>query len=71
MRPALRAALDRLTVHQRTVIVLRYFDDRSEAEVAGLLGISTGTVKSTASRAIAQPRAARARRQLHHRRQPP
>ena len=55
--PALRAALDRLTMHQRTVIVLRYFDDCSEAEVAKLLGISTGTVKSTASRAIAQLRA--------------
>ncbi len=55
--PALRAALNRLTVQQRTVIVLRYFDDRSEAEVARLLGISAGTVKSTASRAIAQLRA--------------
>ena len=54
--PALRAALDRLTIHQRTVIVLRYFDDRSEAEVARLLGISTGTVKSTASRALARLR---------------
>ena len=57
--PALRAALDRLTVQQRTVLVLRYFDDRSEAEVARLLGISAGTVKSTASRAIAQLRGCR------------
>jgi RNA polymerase sigma-70 factor (sigma-E family) len=55
--PTLRAALQTLTLAQRTVIVLRYFDDRSEAEVAGLLGISTGTVKSTASRAMAQLRA--------------
>jgi RNA polymerase sigma-70 factor (sigma-E family) len=54
--PSLRAALDCLTVQQRTVLVLRYFDDRGEAEVADLLGISVGTVKSTASRAIAQLR---------------
>lgn len=54
--PSLRAALDSLTVQQRTVLVLRYFDDRSEAQVAELLGISVGTVKSTASRAIAHLR---------------
>lgn len=54
--PSLRAALDSLTVQQRTVLVLRYFDDRSEADVARLLGISVGTVKSTSSRAIAQLR---------------
>ena len=56
LRSALRAALDSLGVQQRAVVVLRYFDDRSEAEVAGLLGITTGTVKSTASRAIAHLR---------------
>jgi DNA-directed RNA polymerase specialized sigma24 family protein len=55
--PALRTALDSLTVQQRTVLVLRYFDDRSEAETAKILGISVGTVKSTASRSIAHLRA--------------
>jgi RNA polymerase sigma-70 factor (sigma-E family) len=53
---SLRAALNSLTVQQRTILVLRYFDDRSEADVAKLLGISVGTVKSTTSRAIAHLR---------------
>jgi RNA polymerase sigma-70 factor (sigma-E family) len=57
LRPALFSALDTLTAQQRTVVVLRYFDDRSENEVAAILGVSTGTVKSTASRAMAKLRA--------------
>jgi RNA polymerase sigma factor (sigma-70 family) len=57
LRPALLAALSTLTPQQRAIVVLRYFDDRSENEVAELLGISAGTVKSTASRAVAQLRA--------------
>jgi RNA polymerase sigma-70 factor (sigma-E family) len=56
LRPALFGALDTLTAQQRAIVVLRYFDDRSEAEVARLLGVSAGTVKSTASRAMAQLR---------------
>jgi RNA polymerase sigma-70 factor (sigma-E family) len=57
LRPSLFAALSSLGEQQRAVVVLRYFDDRSEDEVARLLGITTGTVKSTASRAIAHLRA--------------
>jgi DNA-binding CsgD family transcriptional regulator len=52
IRPALLAALRALAPQQRAVVVLRYFDDRSENEIAELLGVSAGTVKSTASRAL-------------------
>jgi len=40
------------------VVVLRYLDDLSEADTAQLLGLSAGTVKSHASRGLAQLRAA-------------
>jgi RNA polymerase sigma-70 factor (sigma-E family) len=56
LRPVLLGALRTLTPHQREIVVLRYFDDRSENEVAELLGVSPGTVKSTLSRAMAQLR---------------
>ena len=56
-RDQLTRALATLTTKQRRVIVLRHFIGLSEAETADDLGISTGTVKSTASRALAQLRA--------------
>lgn len=51
-RMLLLGALARLTERQRAVLVLRYFDDLSEAEIAHALGVSTGTVKSTAHLAL-------------------
>ncbi|GAA2585807.1 SigE family RNA polymerase sigma factor [Winogradskya consettensis] len=45
-------ALGRLTTRQRQVMVLRYWSDLSEQEIAEALHVSRGTVKSTASRAL-------------------
>ncbi|HXH81287.1 SigE family RNA polymerase sigma factor [Nocardioides sp.] len=45
-------ALRRLTPRQRTVLVLRYFEDLSEADIALALSVSAGTVKSTAHLAL-------------------
>jgi RNA polymerase sigma-70 factor (sigma-E family) len=45
-RVALLEDLRRLSPRQRAVIVLRYFDDLTEADTAAALGISVGTVKS-------------------------
>lgn len=49
-------ALATLPRGQRAVLVLRYFEDLTEAQTAELLGISVGTVKSQASRALASLR---------------
>ncbi|MER7463622.1 sigma-70 family RNA polymerase sigma factor [Streptomyces sp. NPDC097981] len=46
------AALGRLTPRRRQVLVLRYWAELSEAEIATTLGISRGAVKSNASRAL-------------------
>ena len=51
-RLMLRAALARLTEGQRAVLVMRYFDDLSEAETARLLGVAVGTVKSQTHAAL-------------------
>ena len=42
---------------QRAAIVLRYYEELSEAETAELLGVSVGTVKSQTSRALSAMRA--------------
>jgi RNA polymerase sigma factor (sigma-70 family) len=46
------AALRRLPVRQRAVIVLRYYDDLTESDVADLLGMAVGTVKSHTARGL-------------------
>ena len=49
----LRRALDRLTDRQRLVVVLRYFADLPDDEIAETLGVRPSTVRSLAHRAIA------------------
>jgi len=56
IRTTLRQALLRLTPSQRAVLVLRYFEDRSEVETAELLSVSVGTVKSQTARALGRIR---------------
>lgn len=46
------AALSGLTARRREVLVLRYWGDLTEAQIAATLGISRGAVKSIASRAL-------------------
>ena len=51
----LRAVM-RLPVRRRAVVVLRFYDDLSEQQIADALGINVGTVKSQLSRALEQLR---------------
>jgi RNA polymerase sigma-70 factor (sigma-E family) len=51
-RMALHRALGVLAPRQRAVIVLRYFEDLTEAQTADVLGISVGTVKSQSRDAL-------------------
>jgi len=52
LRDAVVRVLVRLPPRQRAVLVLRYFEQLSEAETAEALGCSVGTVKSTAARGL-------------------
>ncbi|GIG57822.1 RNA polymerase sigma factor [Longispora fulva] len=51
-RDALWRQVRLLPTRQRAVLVLRYYEDQTEAETARLLGVSVGTVKSQTSRAL-------------------
>ncbi|ONK12704.1 SigE family RNA polymerase sigma factor [Streptomyces sp. MP131-18] len=56
MRDAMWRAVVRLPARQRAMVVLRYYEDLSEASTAEVLGVSVGTVKSAVSRALAKLR---------------
>ena len=56
LHDALWTALAALPKRQRAMVVLRYYEDLSEAETASVMGVSVGTVKSTTSRALAKLR---------------
>jgi RNA polymerase sigma-70 factor (sigma-E family) len=56
LRDALVRALRELPPRQRAVVVLRYWEQLTQAETAELLGCSEGTVKSTASRGLSRLR---------------
>lgn len=64
-RDAVWTLLQALSPQQRAVIVLRYYEDRSETEIAEILGCRPGTVKAHASRALATLRDLPAAHHLH------
>ncbi|MGW3243186.1 SigE family RNA polymerase sigma factor [Streptomyces sp. NPDC001070] len=55
-RDAMLRAIARLPARQRAMVVLRYYEDMSEAQTAEVLGVSVGTVKSAVSRALGKLR---------------
>ncbi|GAA4660220.1 MULTISPECIES: SigE family RNA polymerase sigma factor [Streptomyces] len=56
LRDAMWRAVVRLPDRQRAMVVLRYYEDLSEAQTAEVLGVSIGTVKSAVSRALGKLR---------------
>ena len=56
-RMTIHGALAKLSPKQRAVLVYRYFEDRSEAETADLMGVHIGTVKSQTAKALVRLRA--------------
>ena len=56
LRLSLEQALARLTTRQRTVLVLRFFEDLTEVQTGAALGIGSGTVKSITRQALGRLR---------------
>ncbi|MFF4169772.1 SigE family RNA polymerase sigma factor [Streptomyces sp. NPDC001744] len=56
LRDAMWRAVLKLPERQRQMVVLRYYEDLSEARTAEVLGVSVGTVKSAVSRALGKLR---------------
>ncbi|KUN83819.1 RNA polymerase subunit sigma-24 [Streptomyces bungoensis] len=56
LHDAMWRAITRLPARQRAMVVLRYYEDLSEAQTAEVLGVSVGTVKSAVSRALGKLR---------------
>ncbi|GHH69898.1 hypothetical protein GCM10018793_03090 [Streptomyces sulfonofaciens] len=56
LRDAMWRAIVKLPARQRAMVVLRYYEDLSEAQTAAVLGVSVGTVKSAVSRALSKLR---------------
>ncbi|WP_329956228.1 SigE family RNA polymerase sigma factor [Catenulispora pinistramenti] len=55
-RDVMLAALGRLTRRERQVLVLRYYGDLSDAQIAAEIGVAVGTVKSTSARGLRKMR---------------
>jgi DNA-directed RNA polymerase specialized sigma24 family protein len=66
-RDELWRRLGELSPRQRAVLVLRFFEDLSDEQIAGVLGISVGGVRSQASRALSRLREVVDRQPLHRR----
>ncbi|MEH0512963.1 SigE family RNA polymerase sigma factor [Streptomyces sp. B21-106] len=56
LHDAMWQAIMKLPARQRAMVVLRYYEDLSEAQTAEVLGVSVGTVKSAVSRALGKLR---------------
>ncbi|MFI6943942.1 SigE family RNA polymerase sigma factor [Streptomyces sp. NPDC050418] len=56
LKDAMWRAIMKLPDRQRAMVVLRYYEDLSEAQTAEVLGVSIGTVKSAVSRALGKLR---------------